>query len=236
MDVDLLLGEVRREGRDLGGHVPPSAERNHGPDHGPNLLCGAPQPSGRERLVQVQTVRIRSARMSRTRKGNAQGPREQAVAERVGTLHDINFVSMNAVQNVYRVANAVRANMERDILGDSGLSWTSFTALFVLWVWGPQETRHLARECGVTKGTLTGVLATLESKGLVLRAAHPGDGRLVVVTLTPAGRRLIRHLYPRFNSHESTVMQVLTDREQQTLADLLRKVLGHVESLGDEPA
>lgn len=156
--------------------------------------------------------------------------REQAVADRVGALHDIDFAAMNVVQNVYRVANAVRARMEREALGESGLSWTSFTALFVLWVWGPQETRHLAEECGVTKGTLTGVLATLESKGLVVRTAHETDGRLVVVRLTPAGRTLIKRLFPQFNAHETQVVEVLSPAEQATLTRLLRKVLTHVEN------
>jgi hypothetical protein len=161
--------------------------------------------------------------------------REAAVAARVGSLHDIDFASMNVVQNVYRVANAVRARMERDVLGDSGLSWTSFTALFVLWVWGPQETRHLAGECGVTKGTLTGVIATLESKGLVLRSPHPGDGRLVVVSLTPAGRATIKRLFPQFNEGETEAVEVLTGSEQATLTRLLRKVLGHVEAMDSDP-
>jgi len=157
------------------------------------------------------------------------------VAARVGALHDIDFSSMNVVQNLYRVANAVRARMERDILGDSGLSWTSFTALFVLWVWGPQETRHLAEECGVTKGTLTGVIATLESKGFVTRAPHRLDGRLVVVSLTPGGRATIKRLFPRFNAGETEVVEVLTASEQATLTRLLRKVLGHVEADGGGP-
>ena len=44
--------------------------------------------------------------------------------------------------------------------------------LFVLWIWGDQQTRHLAEEAGVTKGTLTGVLKTLEKRGLARRRAH----------------------------------------------------------------
>ena len=168
--------------------------------------------------------------MGSARPDSTPSEREAAVAARVGSLHDIDFASMNVVQNVYRVANAVRARMERDVLGDSGLSWTSFTALFVLWVWGPQETRHLADECGVTKGTLTGVLATLESKQLVVRTPHRADGRLVVVSLTPTGRATIKRLFPRFNAGETEAVEVLTPAEQVTLARLLRKVLGHVEA------
>lgn len=170
--------------------------------------------------------------MSRPQHLSSSSEREQAVAEKVGTLHDIDFGAMHAVQNVYRVANAMRFAMERDVLAESGLSWTSFTALFVLWVWGPQETRHLAEECGVTKGTLTGVVNTLEAKGLVARGPHGDDGRLVVVSLTPAGKRVIRKLFPQFNGQETLLMGALTSAEQRTLTALLRKVLGHVEGLG----
>ena len=59
--------------------------------------------------------------------------REQAVADRVGELHDIDFAATAVVSNVYRVANAVRNRIEREVLGDDNLSWTGFTTLFVLW-------------------------------------------------------------------------------------------------------
>ena len=155
--------------------------------------------------------------------------REAQVAARVGELHDIDFAAMAMVSNVYRVANAVRARVEREVLGADGLSWTGFTALFVLWVWGPQETRHLAEECGVTKGTLTGVLTTLEKRGWVERRAHADDGRLVVVSMTAPGRRVIRRLFPGFNQQEAAVSAALTEREGEELTRLLRKVLAHVE-------
>lgn len=155
--------------------------------------------------------------------------REQQVAERVGELHDIDFAAMAAVANIYRVATAVRNRMEREVLARDSLSWTGFTALYVLWVWGPQETRHLAEECGVSKGTLTGILTTLETRGLLERRPHASDGRLVVVSLTRSGRTLIRRLFPRFNAQETAVAGALSAREQAQLAGLLRKVLAHVD-------
>jgi MarR family transcriptional regulator, organic hydroperoxide resistance regulator len=157
--------------------------------------------------------------------------REKAVAARVGELHEINFVSMQAVSNVYRVASAVRNRMEREVLSVDGLSWTGFTALFVLWVWGPQEARHLAEECGVSKGTLTGIATTLETKGLIRRNGHPEDGRLVMIELSKSGKATIERLFPRFNRQEAQVASALTTTEQSELARLLRKMLTHVESL-----
>jgi MarR family transcriptional regulator, organic hydroperoxide resistance regulator len=150
---------------------------------------------------------------------------EQAVQARVGELHDVDFTAMAAVANVYRVASAVRNHMERHVLADDELSWTGFTMLFVLWVWGEQESRHLAAECGVSKATLTGVMSTLGERGLVGRRAHPTDRRLVLVELTDTGHKLIRELFPRFNEQEAFVTRRLDDPARRTLAHALREML-----------
>jgi len=94
---------------------------------------------------------------------------------------ELNFAAMAAVSNIYRAANAIRHHMEQRVLAEEDLSWAAFTVLFVLWIWGDQQTRHLAAEAGVTKGTLTGVASTLERRGLLSRRAHPGDARRVLL-------------------------------------------------------
>jgi MarR family transcriptional regulator, organic hydroperoxide resistance regulator len=158
---------------------------------------------------------------------------ERDVQARLGGL-PIDPHALAAVSNVFRVANAVRLHMERHVLGADGISWTGFVVLWVLWVWGGQETRHLAAECGVSKATLTGVVGTLEHRGLVSRRRHPDDGRLVVIELMPPGRRMIRRLYPRFNEQEALVVSRLDTAEQDQLAHLLREVLRAVEATEEE--
>jgi DNA-binding MarR family transcriptional regulator len=58
-------------------------------------------------------------------------------------------------------------------------------------VWGPRETGELAEDCGVAKGTLTGLVGTLEKDALVSRTRHPEDGRKVVVHLQRRGEETI---------------------------------------------
>jgi DNA-binding MarR family transcriptional regulator len=101
--------------------------------------------------------------------------------------------------------------------------------LFVLWIWGDQQTRHLAAEAGVTKGTLTGVLKTLEKRGLARRRGHDADGRLVLVSLEPKGQEVIERLFPAFNRGEASVSAGLTAREKDQLASLLRTIIRTVE-------
>lgn len=155
---------------------------------------------------------------------------EQDVRARVGDL-DLDYAALAAVSNVYRVANAVRSHMEQTVLREDDLSWTSFQVLWVLWIWGDQETRQVAAECGIAKGTLTGVVVRLEQRGLVVRSAHPSDGRLVLVGLTDAGRELIERLFPRFNAQEAAVTHRLDDAQRRELAHLLREVLRSVDDL-----
>ena len=153
---------------------------------------------------------------------------EHDIRNRIGN-EPLDFATMAAVSNIYRAANVVRNHMERKVLANEDLSWAAFTVLFVLWIWGEQQTRDLAAEAGVTKGTLTGVLKTLEKRGLARRRAHESDGRLVLVSLEPKGRGVIERLFPAFNMGEAFVSASLSDREKNQLASLLRTIIRAVE-------
>ena len=154
---------------------------------------------------------------------------ERDIRGRIGDQH-LDFAAMAAVSNIYRAANAIRHHMEQQVLADEDLSWAAFTVLFVLWIWGDQQTRHLAAEAGVTKGTLTGVLKTLEKRGLARRRGHDQDGRLVLVGLEPKGVAVIERLFPAFNLGEALVSSGLTEQEKDQLASLLRKIIRSAEN------
>jgi MarR family transcriptional regulator, organic hydroperoxide resistance regulator len=153
---------------------------------------------------------------------------ERDIRARIGD-QQLDFAAMAAVSNIYRAANVIRNHMERKVLSGEDLSWAAFTVLFVLWIWGEQQTRDLAAEAGVTKGTLTGVLKTLEKRGLARRRAHESDGRLVLVSLEPKGQGVIERLFPAFNMGESFVSASLSQREKDQLASLLRTIIRAVE-------
>jgi len=154
---------------------------------------------------------------------------ERDIRARIGD-QPLDFAAMATVSNIYRAANVVRNHMERHVLADEDLSWAAFTVLFVLWIWGDQQTRHLAAEAGVTKGTLTGVLKTLEKRGLARRRGHDADGRLVLVGLEPKGLAVIERLFPAFNEAEGLVSGALTSEEKLQLASLLRKIIRPIEN------
>lgn len=153
---------------------------------------------------------------------------ESAVAQMLSGMA-VDMESMAAVQNIYRAANAVRKRLESSVLAPHDLTWTGWVVLWVVWIWGDIETRHVAAEAGISKGTLTGVIGTLEKRGLLKRRTHPDDARRVLVSLTPKGRKLMVVLFPKFNEEESYVTQTLSSPEKASLARTLRKVALQVE-------
>ncbi len=152
----------------------------------------------------------------------------------------LDFDSLLAVSNIYRAANAVRNRMEREVLASSGLSWGGFTILFVLWVWGDRETSQLATDAGLAKGTLSGMLGTLERNGLLTRERLAEDGRRVLVRLTSTGNDLIEDVFPDFNRHEAIFTSRLSAEEKLELARLLRLITATADDLalvaGDDPS
>lgn len=148
---------------------------------------------------------------------------ERDIRARLGD-RPLDFEALLAVSNIYRAANAVRNRMEREVLAPAGLSWGGFTILFVLWVWGDRETGDLAEDCGLAKGTLSGMLSTLEQTRLVSRSKHPEDGRKVMVHLEPEGLDTIEEVFPTFNAYEATFTEDLSAEERRDLARLLRTV------------
>jgi MarR family transcriptional regulator, organic hydroperoxide resistance regulator len=160
-------------------------------------------------------------------------PAERKVLERLGHL-PLDFRAMGVVSNLFRASTAIRRHMEATILAPDKLSWTSFVALWVLWVWGEMESRDLAAAVGISRPTSTGIVTTLERRGWAERRRSADDGRMVRVALTAEGEHKIAELFPRFNAEEREVTAHLSPEEQDAMASMLRSLL--VEDERDTPA
>lgn len=142
-------------------------------------------------------------------------------------FHDaawFDFRAHQAIVNIYRAAITVRNRLEKELLSRWRLTWGGFTCLWILWIWGELESQRLAHECGVSKGTLTGLVKTLEKRGLVARRRLSGDRRRVAVSLTSDGLAVVEELYPHFHTCERTLATGLDTDEQDQLSRLLRTI------------
>jgi len=101
--------------------------------------------------------------------------------------------------------------------------------MWVLWVWGDLETAKLAKNSGIAKSTLTGILKTLEKHGYCQRAPHPSDARRVVVHITKTGEELMEKVFSKYHKIEDVAVSDLTSDEFETTIDSLRTMLHTME-------
>ena len=80
----------------------------------------------------------------------------------------------------------------------------------------------------VTSGAMTNRLDRLETAGLILRAPHPSDRRGIVVQLTEKGLTLIDAAVTAHVANEHQILAGLTHAEQETLSQLLEKLIKSV--------
>ena len=78
----------------------------------------------------------------------------------------------------------------RGPLAEIGLTYPQYLAMLVLWQHGEQSVKGLSDRLLLDSSTLTPLLKRLELAGLVNRQRHPGDERVVRVSLTPQGMAL----------------------------------------------
>lgn len=138
--------------------------------------------------------------------------------------------SLAALALLNQAASAVRAQLERSVLSDDRLSWTAWQVLLTVDAWGSIEPRNIASQISVSKATLTGLLHTLDDRGLLARKDFPADARRVLLVLTPAGRDLVARLFPAVADAEADLVGDLTEIEMSALCDATRALLRRVAS------
>jgi DNA-binding MarR family transcriptional regulator len=78
----------------------------------------------------------------------------------------------------------------RPVLEPLGLTHPQYLVMLALWERDERSLRDLAETLALDPGTLSPLLKRLEVAGLLTRQRHAADERLLVVGLTPEGRRL----------------------------------------------
>ena len=131
-------------------------------------------------------------------------------------------------------------------LASFDLTMMQFRVLETLYHDGPQYQQALSRKFRCSKQNVAFVIKSLARRGWVRSKAsrlgvtsaagwvnpsgaasvkRPAQGRrIVLVELTPAGRRLIANVYPKHAKVVKAEMRALEGREQRTLSRLCRKL------------
>jgi DNA-binding MarR family transcriptional regulator len=117
--------------------------------------------------------------------------------------------------SVSRLARRLR--VERAAEGLASLSDTQLAALAVLDRHPAMTPGELAEHEKVQPPSMTRVIAVLEERGLVRRAAHPTDRRQVVLSVTGEGRTLVTQARRRREAWLAKRLNELTPQERALL-------------------
>jgi DNA-binding MarR family transcriptional regulator len=106
---------------------------------------------------------------------------------------------------VKRLELAIRARMD-EALRPHGVTTQQFTALTALRHRDGLSSAQLARRSFVTPQTMNEMVRWLESHGHIARRRDPGNRRVLLITLTQAGRALLDRCDPLIEAIESEML------------------------------
>jgi DNA-binding MarR family transcriptional regulator len=152
-------------------------------------------------------------------------PRQQLLCDLARQVPNADFPSIETYSSLAQVASGLLAQQQAFLVRYE-LSEGKFIVLQLLRQ-APQSRltpSALAQAAGVTRGTMTGLLAGLERSGLVKRTRHPEDGRMAHIELTEQALELFERVLPERVSRIMGFMSALTADEQHQLLALLEKM------------
>jgi DNA-binding MarR family transcriptional regulator len=114
--------------------------------------------------------------------------------------------------------------------GDGDLTLPESAALVRLDRGGPTTSSALARQEQISPQSMGATLAALEARRLVERQPDPSDGRRAVISVTDAGRAVLRD---RRNAHAELLARALADGFTRAELDVLVAAAPLLERLAE---
>lgn len=136
------------------------------------------------------------------------------------------------VLNVIRVGEALTTLVDAFVRSRGLPSSTSLIVLEVLRGEGaPLAPSVVASRCFLSRPALSGVMDTLERRGLLRRSVDPSDRRRARVEITPEGIRRVEGLLPGLHQAEVAWTAALTPQQKDDLLDHLGRLQHHIRSV-----
>ena len=133
---------------------------------------------------------------------------------------------------LHRVANLLSRGAELRYRREFGVSlWEWRTIAFLGRSDEPMSLGQLAEAANIDKGQMSRVVAGLTKRRIVLREAHPGDGRGVRLTLTKPGRKIYDGLIRAAAERDAKFRHCLSEKESEVFERALSKLAGQARDL-----
>lgn len=144
-------------------------------------------------------------------------------------------LATECIINLIRTQSLAAAEIER-IFRRHGLTGPGFNVLMIVEGAGGSLSPHeIGERRLVTRGTVTGLLDTLERQGLVKRIPHPEDRRRLLIEITGRGRGVLSDASEELFPAQAQMVSVLTRKEKVAFVALLGKLQHHLAGSVEGP-
>ncbi|MBA3631134.1 MAG: MarR family transcriptional regulator [Actinobacteria bacterium] len=144
-------------------------------------------------------------------------------------------LATECVVNLLRTQGLVTAELARRFR-QHGLTGPGFNVLMILEGAGePLCPYEIGERQLVTRGTVTGLLDTLQKQGLVRRIPHPKDRRMLLIEITEQALSLLEQVCDDLFPAQAEMMSVLSARDKESLVRLLGKLQTHLGGESRDP-
>jgi DNA-binding MarR family transcriptional regulator len=131
--------------------------------------------------------------------------------------------SVELMEQFRAVAHAVH-NRTNARMSGSGLSLARFRVLSELRSTNRMRMNELSSALGVVPRTVTTIIDSLETEGLLVRLPDPADRRATLLEITQDGLAQLAQLHTTHEATAAEVFDVLTAAEKRQLVKLLRRL------------
>jgi DNA-binding MarR family transcriptional regulator len=150
--------------------------------------------------------------------------RYQPEATRPADRHNLAILS-----SLRRIARAIDIH-SRQLSVQHGVTTPQLICLLTLAEDGPMTGTLLAQRLYMSPSTVNGVINRLEDKKLVQRTRETTDRRVVRITLTPRGHRLLVRAPSPLQQHLVDALAALPEKELADIEDSLNRVVTLMEA------
>jgi DNA-binding MarR family transcriptional regulator len=133
--------------------------------------------------------------------------------------------ALNAITQLCRSSNLIRRHLERTVLRDARLTWTSYDILQLAISRQPIDTRTIAEVACVSKATVTISTNHLVDRALIRRGFDTNDNRRVLLHPTPAAWQLIQHTRARLGAEIQQLLRHNIPGLNTDATTLLRQIV-----------
>lgn len=132
------------------------------------------------------------------------------------------------------VTNRISRAFARRYAEAYGLTIPEWRVLAIVGAFAPLSSNAVCDRAAMDKAKVSRAVTSLVAKGLLERARHAEDGRLVALALTAAGKAVHRGIVPLAQEVEGQLVAVLSEVERTSLRRILHKLDARVREIAPD--